>query len=62
METFLQYVLYIHILAGFTALVVGLVPMFSQKGRKGSCPLGESVLLGYVCRSTHCPTPFQTRS
>jgi uncharacterized membrane protein len=34
METFLTAVLYLHIAAGFTALVTGLVPMFSQKGGK----------------------------
>lgn len=32
METLLHYVLYLHILAGFTALIVGLIPMFSKKG------------------------------
>jgi uncharacterized membrane protein len=32
MQTFLKFALYIHIFAGFTALVTGLVPMFSKKG------------------------------
>jgi hypothetical protein len=32
MQTFLKLALYIHIFAGFTALVTGLVPMFSKKG------------------------------
>lgn len=41
MATFLQYVLYLHILAGFTALVVGLVPMFSQKGGKAHILWGK---------------------
>ncbi len=34
MQTFLQFTLYLHIFAGFTALTTGLVPMFSQKGSK----------------------------
>jgi hypothetical protein len=32
MQTFLKFTLFIHIFAGFTALVTGLVPMFSKKG------------------------------
>jgi uncharacterized membrane protein len=32
MQTFLKFTLYIHIFAGFTSLVTGLVPMFSKKG------------------------------
>ena len=32
MQTFLKFALYLHILAGFTALVTGLVPMLSKKG------------------------------
>jgi hypothetical protein len=32
MQTFLKLALYLHIFAGFTALVTGLVPMFSKKG------------------------------
>lgn len=34
MKTFLSLALYLHIAAGFTALVTGLVPMFAQKGGK----------------------------
>ena len=34
MQTFLKLDLYLHIFAGFTALVTGLVPMFSKKGSK----------------------------
>lgn len=34
MQTFLKFVLYFHIFAGFTALTTGLVPMFSKKGSK----------------------------
>jgi hypothetical protein len=34
MQTFLKFALYLHIFSGFTALVTGLVPMFSQKGGK----------------------------
>jgi uncharacterized membrane protein HdeD (DUF308 family) len=34
MQKFLQFVLYLHILAGFIALATGLVPMFSKKGSK----------------------------
>jgi uncharacterized membrane protein len=34
MKTFLTLTLYIHIAAGFTALVTGLVPMFAKKGGK----------------------------
>jgi uncharacterized membrane protein len=34
MKTFLTLILYIHIAAGFTALVTGLVPMFAKKGGK----------------------------
>jgi uncharacterized membrane protein len=34
MQTFLSLVLYLHIAAGFTALVTGLIPMFSKKGGK----------------------------
>jgi hypothetical protein len=34
MQTFLKFALYLHILAGFTALVTGLVPSFSKKGGK----------------------------
>ncbi len=32
MKQFLQFTLYLHIFAGFIALVTGLVPMFSKKG------------------------------
>ncbi len=32
MQQFLQLALYLHIFAGFTALITGLVPMFSKKG------------------------------
>jgi uncharacterized membrane protein len=32
MQTFLKFALYLHIFAGFTALVTGLVPMISKKG------------------------------
>ena len=41
MDTFLHYVLYLHILSGFTALVVGLIPMFSQKGGKAHILWGK---------------------
>jgi len=34
MQLFLQFTLYVHIFAGFTALTTGLVPMFSKKGSK----------------------------
>ena len=34
MKTFLTLTLYVHIAAGFLALVTGLVPMFAQKGGK----------------------------
>ena len=34
MKTFLTLILYVHIAAGFTALVTGLVPMFAKKGGK----------------------------
>ena len=34
MQTFLKFALYLHIFAGFTALVTGLVPMLSKKGSK----------------------------
>jgi uncharacterized membrane protein len=34
MQTFIKFALYLHIFAGFTALVTGLVPMFSKKGGK----------------------------
>jgi hypothetical protein len=34
MKTFLTLILYLHIAAGFIALVTGLIPMFSKKGGK----------------------------
>jgi uncharacterized membrane protein len=34
MQTFLKLALYLHIFAGFTALITGLVPMLSKKGSK----------------------------
>ncbi|MEA5404101.1 hypothetical protein VB776_14315 [Arcicella sp. DC2W] len=34
MEMILKMALYVHIVAGFTALAAGLVPMFAQKGGK----------------------------
>lgn len=34
MQSFLKFVLYLHIFAGFTSLTTGLVPMFSKKGSK----------------------------
>jgi uncharacterized membrane protein len=34
MQTFLKFALYLHIFAGFTALVTGLVPMLAKKGSK----------------------------
>lgn len=34
MKTFLTLILYIHIAAGFIALITGLVPMFAKKGGK----------------------------
>ncbi len=41
MQTFLNWVLYLHISAGFTALVVGLIPMFSKKGGKTHVTWGK---------------------
>jgi hypothetical protein len=41
MKTFLTLVLYLHIAAGFIALVTGLVPMFSQKGGKAHILWGK---------------------
>jgi hypothetical protein len=34
MQTFMKFALHLHIFAGFTALVTGLIPMFSKKGGK----------------------------
>lgn len=41
MQTFLKFALYLHIFAGFTALVTGLVPMFSKKGSKTHTTWGK---------------------
>ena len=41
MKTFLSLVLYLHIAAGFTALVTGLVPMFAKKGGKAHILWGK---------------------
>jgi uncharacterized membrane protein len=41
MQTFLNWVLYLHISAGFTALVTGLIPMFSKKGGKTHVTWGK---------------------
>jgi uncharacterized membrane protein len=41
MQTFLKLALYVHIAAGFLALVTGLVPMFSQKGGKAHVLWGK---------------------
>jgi uncharacterized membrane protein len=41
MKTFLTLTLYLHIAAGFIALVTGLVPMFSKKGGKAHVLWGK---------------------
>jgi uncharacterized membrane protein len=41
MKTFLTLALYLHIAAGFTALVTGLIPMFSKKGSKAHILWGK---------------------
>jgi uncharacterized membrane protein len=41
MQTFLKFALYLHIFAGFTALVTGLIPMFSKKGGKAHVLWGK---------------------
>jgi uncharacterized membrane protein len=41
MQQFLQFALYLHIFAGFTALATGLIPMFSKKGSKTHTTWGK---------------------
>ena len=41
MKQFLQFDLYLHIFAGFTALTTGLVPMLSKKGSKTHTTWGK---------------------
>lgn len=42
METLQKITLWIHIAAGFTALTIGLVPMFAQKGGKAHVGSGKA--------------------
>ena len=41
MQQFLKLALYLHIIAGFIALITGLVPMFSKKGSKTHTTWGK---------------------